>query len=360
MSISCVSIIVPVYNTASYLRECMDSILCQTYENLEIILINDGSTDESGAICDEYVIRDKRVQVFHQKNIGVSSARNLGIEKATGKYLQFVDSDDVLSPNITKFLVDQLESNEVQLAICNVEHFSSIPDLPLSLNIRNIIPGIKSVSSFAILPCDINDKRYGHGFHEIACPYARIFVRDIVVRFEIRFPVDVFFTEDVVFVYAYLSKIEKICSSDKVFYYYREHSTNSTSRQLCSEKDWASNFSRSYRLLVKILNSWPNVDEDIKETALACLHCNHAIMIMFWIFVTRKHAPLAKLWNDVRYISSDEFSGKSLEFYVPEQGNSRLVPVLLRNNAPFTAYLAIWVHFWKTKVKRIFSSMIRR
>lgn len=93
-----VSIIVPVYNVEEYLRECVDSVLNQTYSDVEVILVDDGSTDQSGNICDEYAKMDSRIKVIHKKNRGVSSARNTGIETASGERIIFVDSDDCIHP----------------------------------------------------------------------------------------------------------------------------------------------------------------------------------------------------------------------------------------------------------------------
>lgn len=353
MSISTVSIIVPVYNRADFLRECMDSILCQTYEDTEIIVVDDGSTDESASICDEYAKQDRRVRIFHRKNEGVSAARNFGLKKATGKYIQFVDSDDILSPDATEYLVDQLESNAVQLSIGNVEHFSSIPGRETSLQTRFLIPGVKTTERYIFLPYDLRDGQYGHGFHEIACPYARIFLKEVIDRFQIRFTDGIFFGEDVLFVYIYLSKIEKVSCSNKVLYFYREHRTNSTARELFCVKDWARNFSSVYQMLAETAQTWPGADENDKASARNYLHTNHAIMIMFCLFVTRKHAA-AKLWKDVRFIASDEFSRKSLAFYVPEPGNSTTVSRFLISQRPVLAYTAIWVHFLRTMLKRWF------
>ena len=93
-----ISVIVPVYNVSAYLPECLDSILSQDYEKLEVILIDDGSTDDSGAICDAYAQRDNRIRVIHQKNGGAAAAKNAGLRAATGEYLSFADSDDFLEP----------------------------------------------------------------------------------------------------------------------------------------------------------------------------------------------------------------------------------------------------------------------
>ena len=92
------SIIVPVYNVRKYVTECIESILKQSYDNYEVLLINDGSTDGSGDICEKYTVKNKKIKVFHKKNGGLSSARNFGLEKATGDYVVFVDSDDYIAP----------------------------------------------------------------------------------------------------------------------------------------------------------------------------------------------------------------------------------------------------------------------
>ncbi len=104
-----ISVIVPVYNVAPYLRQGVDSILSQSYTNLEVLLIDDGSTDESGAICDEYAQQDSRVKVIHKPNGGLSSARNVGLSLASGEWISFVDSDDWLDTNIYQKCVDELE-----------------------------------------------------------------------------------------------------------------------------------------------------------------------------------------------------------------------------------------------------------
>lgn len=95
-----ISVIVPVYNVEQYLPRCVESILAQTYENLEILLVEDGTKDNSGAICDAYARQDARVKAIHKENGGLSSARNAGIDAATGDYLSFVDSDDWIEPDM--------------------------------------------------------------------------------------------------------------------------------------------------------------------------------------------------------------------------------------------------------------------
>ena len=110
-----ISVIVPVYNVAAYLPECLDSVLGQDYAALDVILIDDGSTDASGAICDAYAARDSRVRVIHQKNGGAAAAKNAGLRVAGGEYLSFVDSDDYLEPGAYAYMVDLLRQTGAEM-----------------------------------------------------------------------------------------------------------------------------------------------------------------------------------------------------------------------------------------------------
>lgn len=113
-----ISIIVPVYNVEDYLKACLDSIINQTYKNLEIILIDDGSTDNSGKICDEYAGKDNRIKVIHKPNGGLSDARNAGLEIAKGEYIGFVDSDDYITEDMYEFLYNLVVDNNLDVAMC--------------------------------------------------------------------------------------------------------------------------------------------------------------------------------------------------------------------------------------------------
>lgn len=116
-----VSVVVPVYNTQDYLEECLDSILNQTYANLEIILVDDGSTDRAGQICDEYAKKDARVRVYHQENSGAARARKIGIQQAKGKYICFVDSDDIIKNTMIEYFVSMIGDADMITAGCDCE-----------------------------------------------------------------------------------------------------------------------------------------------------------------------------------------------------------------------------------------------
>lgn len=114
-----ISVIVPIYNVEKWLSKCINSILAQNFKDFELILINDGSTDNSEKICYKFLDHDNRVKYFYKKNGGLSSARNLGIKKATGKYIVFIDSDDYVDKNYLQYLYESVSKNNSQVAICN-------------------------------------------------------------------------------------------------------------------------------------------------------------------------------------------------------------------------------------------------
>lgn len=122
-----ISVIVPVYNVEKYLDTCVESIINQTYSNLEIILVDDGSTDGCPALCDEWAKRDNRIKVIHKANEGQGVARNCGAEIAAGSYIGYVDSDDVIAPDMYEKLYEQITENDVDMVQCGMLSFSDFP-----------------------------------------------------------------------------------------------------------------------------------------------------------------------------------------------------------------------------------------
>lgn len=131
-----VSVIVPVYNVENYLRECLDSIVAQTYRNIEVILIDDGSKDSSGEICDEYADKDNRIKVIHKENGGVSAARNTGLDVAKGEWISYVDSDDYIEDTMLETLICLAKENDVELAMCSFKDISECENVTQENDIR--------------------------------------------------------------------------------------------------------------------------------------------------------------------------------------------------------------------------------
>ena len=201
-----VSIIVPVYNCEKLLSRCVDSLLNQTYKNIEIILIDDGSSDDSGRICDEYKAKESKVRVFHKENGGVSSARNLGLEKMVGNYFLFVDSDDYLDLNSIEVMVSSLKSNNQIIGLC----YKEILDGNVVYKKNKVIYSINELI-FSIL----SDETPG-------CCWGLLYNSDLQRKNKIFFDLETSYMEDTLFLVNYLivCKINKICFIDSSFYNY--------------------------------------------------------------------------------------------------------------------------------------------
>lgn len=204
-----VSILIPVYNSSKYLRKCLESILNQSYTNFECILINDGSTDDSGKICDEFSLKDNRFKTLHKRNEGVSKARNLGLEQSKGEWIIMIDSDDYVNHDYVKeFLKAPLDSELVIQSIsdyskgdcnCNIEyHFED---------------KLYKEHEIGIFFSNINIYKYG-------TPWSRMYNAKIIKRFNIKFSELYSLKEDVLFSITYLLHCSSIYTSSYEGYHY--------------------------------------------------------------------------------------------------------------------------------------------
>jgi len=200
------SIIVPIYNTSAFLRDCIDSILSQSYTNFELLLINDGSTDESGIICDEYAEKDARVKVFHKKNGGVSSARNLGLEEAQGEYIYFPDSDDYVIKNALEILLKGI-NRDCTYVVSGYQYYDE--EGICTYSIDNTEEGYMSrdemlMQFFAPSPYIYQGYLWN-----------KLFKRSIIEENYIHFEPSIKFNEDRLFCVQYVCALSK---NDKVYY----------------------------------------------------------------------------------------------------------------------------------------------
>lgn len=226
-----ISIIVPVYNTENYLRECIDSILAQTYKNIEVILVDDGSTDNSFLICKEYEKKDSRIKAFHKENAGVSSARNYGISCATGEYISFCDSDDKISPNLYQLLMEYMERFNVDRVISGYKYFYN------DGHILYCKPRIKDGKYEAnyILNRMIDDGTLS-GFLFSGVNNS-IFKMSIINENNIKFDPEIKYNEDSFFSFQYMIFSKNIYSiQSKATYYYRQHKTSATKKREVGDK----------------------------------------------------------------------------------------------------------------------------
>lgn len=147
-----ISVIIPVFNAKPYLEECLASLLAQSFSDFEILLIDDGSTDGSGAVCDDFAAHHRFIKAYHKPNGGAASARNLGIESASGKYISFVDADDTVSPDFLKRLFDAAEENNADIVMCDYVKHTQNAVFPFSQPIRGGLYTKKQIEK-ELFPC---------------------------------------------------------------------------------------------------------------------------------------------------------------------------------------------------------------
>ena len=203
-----ISIIVPIYNAENYLERCITSLINQTYKSLEIILINDGSTDNSRDICNNYAKKDKRIKILNQKNSGVSFARNKGLDTAQGQYICFVDSDDYISQEFVEKMYKQVSTNKADLAICNINNVSN--------------KGIKSQNSLSYKNNIITKEDYYKNINSFGgFLWNKIFKKNVIGN--LRLEEDIYYCEDELFVINYVEKCTRITCLQEPLYFYCTH-----------------------------------------------------------------------------------------------------------------------------------------
>lgn len=247
-----VSIVVPIYNTAKYLPACLDSILAQTHQDLEIILIDDGSTDESGQIADTYAKKDKRIKVIHQKNAGQSSARNRGIKEAKGEYIGFVDSDDLIEPEFVSSLL-KLYDGKTSIAVCGNQYRRLKENTSKNLYQSPLKPRGKNESKKAyIVKLLVKDGRM------YAC-HDKLFNKEYIDTHHLLFDTNLNFAEDTKFVLDYLSYAKGEIAYDMTpLYIYNFGTDTSTIRSTAT--DW-KNWQKQYEDLKTWLGKNPSIRE---------------------------------------------------------------------------------------------------
>ncbi|MDK0703833.1 glycosyltransferase [Clostridium perfringens] len=206
-----VSVIVPAYNSEKYLSACIESLLAQTYESIEIIIINDGSTDNTMSICDFYE-KSKDITVIHKKiGGGCSSARNTGLSIAKGDYITFCDSDDYMKINQIEVLVDNLEKMGSDLSSCS---FSNSQE------------GLSDINDYVEVEKIYKDNLFDFIMYDERCSgylWNKLFKREIILKHNLKFNDSICFYEDLIFVLQYLSVIDQMSFVDYKFYYYRDN-----------------------------------------------------------------------------------------------------------------------------------------
>lgn len=217
-SMPLISIIVPVFKTEKHIDRCVQSIINQTYESWELILVDDGSPDSSGRLCDEWGKKEARIRVYHKENGGVSSARNLGLDKAKGDYITFVDSDDWIGKDCLKYCVNILSDTNIELFLFGCCRVNSNGESQLWF--KNRTTGVCSLEKYIAA---------NNGLLQFNV-WGVFFKRNIIYDSNIRFLEGMSNAEDKMFLFSVMEKATQICSTEEVYYYYYDNDTSVTKR----------------------------------------------------------------------------------------------------------------------------------
>ena len=316
-----VSIIVPVYNVEPYLRQCLDSILSQTYTNWEAILVDDGSKDKSGSICNEYANKDSRVRVVHKENGGVSSARNKGIEEANGKWLYFCDADDTLVPQALDILLKG-EKENCQFVMAGYNKFSSEGRLKESYrgDIKFKISVDDAIKEL-YMPTDLSYQGY---------LWCKLFLSEIVKDYIIRFDEKIYFNEDRLFIIQYLCKVKGLIhyTTTPVYNYEERPSGAIESLKVGYNRKFATDFDAFVKMKETVYNFTNN--KSLRSLAIKGIVksylVNHIFMVKHHDYDSRIH------WSMLRGLFK---TGAIIEYfkYAIKEASKPIVLLLFPNIA---------------------------
>lgn len=328
-----ISIVVPVYNVEKYLNRCIDSLINQTYKNIEIILVNDGSTDNSGVMCDEWVAKDERIKVIHKKNAGLGYARNSGLEICKGKYIAFVDSDDFVETSMLETMLSSMLKYNANTCYCSFNIYSNETNMVVRRGrVRTGLFTGKDVLLDIVgsLPEDEVD------FSKEMSVWACLFSSEIIMKNGLVFPSERdIICEDLPFDIQYLPLTDSVCIIDNNFYNYCINGESLTHKydpkRYEKEKYLFKTIDEKLKSVLK--------EEDYK-TRLMRLYLGR---IRASIVIEVKNSGLSKknICNDIRRVLHDEDLKNILDVY-PYSKNPlkiRLFNTLMHYKAVSAVYL---------------------
>lgn len=324
-----ISIIIPVYNAEKFLKKSIESVINQSYENIELILINDGSTDSSEMICDKYAVADNRIKLISQKNSGPAAARNMGLRHVTGDFVFFLDADDFIEKNTIKILAEKYNEYQVDLVMANFSKLENNGEI------------IKQRASFRpdnelfkhrmkeLLKTDIVD--YVRHFlkhpsnHLISYCWARLYKISIIRENNIFFNENMRLFEDFVFNLEYLKHTNKIIFVNEPLYTYVMSNNHITASMAVIKSD----------SLLYDMNIFKNKAIDFFWPVNANAEINHALVHYVIIFMIRSCRQINKnnrknIYNEIKQMINASIFKEGLRYYTPQKDNSRILPVLMK------------------------------
>lgn len=308
-----ISIIVPVYNVEKYLPRCIDSILQQSYRDLELILVDDGSPDDCGRICDVYAEKDARITVIHQKNSGVSAARNAGLDRAKGMFVGFVDPDDYIAPDMYQEMIGVMKSTDAELAICGYNYVDEDGKIDerrrYPLAVSESLTQEELMKRFSDMPPSI---RLG--------VWNKLFKKNLL--HDLKFMEGLHSSEDVLFLTEYACMINKAIVVHKPLYFNTVRKGSATHGGL-SINSLANSFAVHDKMYKTVVDKYPK----LRDHSLAFL-------------------------LDVCTLKYNEAKRKMKLLTKGEQGQTRQVLRTMKNYIRRRSLLALWNKeiYWKTRI----------
>lgn len=243
-----ISIIVPVYKAERYLEECIESIINQTYKNIEVILIDDGSPDNSGKICDEFSKKDNRIIVIHSENKGVSIARNTGLKKATGEYITFIDSDDYVSNNYIEFLYNLLAENDAEISIIGNDERYNNTVIKINEKFKKALTAEETIGK-------ILEEKY---FTSVC--WGKLYKKEVIMKNQIQFDSNLKIGEDFKIMMQILENCNKVVIDTTQNLYHYRLNEDSVTQQEGREEDWIKEIELSKEIMKWIKNKYPRME----------------------------------------------------------------------------------------------------
>lgn len=257
-----ITVIMPVYNVEKYIERCIESVLQQTYSNLELILVDDGSIDRSGQICDEYKEKDKRVIVIHKENGGVSSARNIALTVAKGEYIYFCDPDDYLEVGLLEKLLNSVKEEETDFAVCAYVR-DIYEDEILKQNENKTLDLLEDRDNLPTVLVELHKNTL------LFMPWNKLFKRSIINKYDIVFPQMKRF-EDTIFIYTYLKYVRSLSFIDVPLYHYSIFKAGTETATTKFNDQLYECYYECYMRGIELVNAY-STSEYIKSSALDSL-----------------------------------------------------------------------------------------
>lgn len=320
-----ISVIIPVYNAEKYIKKCVESVMKQTYYDIEIILVNDGSTDGSENICKEMLQKDKRIRIFHQENLGVSVARNRGIEESQGEYLIFADSDDYLKENMIEVLYRNIQMQNADYVICD---YITVRENQF-IESEKIVP-YKNYNGAEIKEVIANMIGGGKLFSSV---WRGLYKTDVIKDNCIQFK-EMKFAEDMIFNLEYLFNCNRVSVIKDKLYYYVENSTSALNRTKTNIRE----MQKIPIELHKLLGQYDKVKEYNKE------YCQEIILMIERIFYIDFN--IKKFISNIKILRND---GTYSE--IPKK--SKFVLKCFIEKKWISLYLCLWIRKLKNKINNL-------